>query len=213
MVRYSGKPSEEILGRNLLECFPELPERWLRKKIQGVFLLKNYAFTSWEQRPYLFRFQHNRPLTGAVPHMLQNCTFLPVKNAQGQVEAVCVTLFDATDAGIAHTELKDAMHSLSESSNRDGLTGIYNRRYLEQRLSIEFERSQRYKTNLSLLIFDLDHFKRVNDTYGHLAGDEVLVDISARIGELLRNVDVLGRYGGEEFCVILPDTNIEGAVA
>jgi diguanylate cyclase (GGDEF)-like protein len=211
MINYSGHSATDVVGKNLFECFPELPKAWLSKKINSVFILKNFAFTSWEQRPYLFRFPHNRPITGGVDFMYQNCTFLPVKNAQGEVESVCVTLFDATDVGMSQSLLKQALDSLSESSNRDGLTGIYNRRYLEQTLSTEFERSQRYGGDFSFIIFDLDFFKKVNDTYGHLGGDDVLVGVSQRVGQLLRATDVLGRYGGEEFAILLPSTDMEGA--
>lgn len=212
MANHSGRSADAVIGKNLFECFPELPKTWLSKKIQGVFLLKNFAFTSWEQRPYLFRFPHNRPITGGIDYMYQNCTFLPVKDESGEVNSVCITLFDATDAGISQTALKEAMECLSESSNRDGLTGMYNRRYLEKRLSSEFDRGKRYDSNLSFIIFDLDHFKKVNDTYGHLAGDEVLCNVSRRINDLLRTADVLGRYGGEEFGIILPSTSMDGAL-
>ena len=212
MANHSGCGADTVIGKNLFDCFPELPKAWLSKKIQSVFILKNFAFTSWEQRPYLFRFPHNRPITGGVDFMYQNCTFMPVKNETGEVDSVCITLFDATDTGIYQTELINAMERLSESSNRDGLTGIYNRRYLEQRLATEFDRSKRYGGHFSFILFDLDHFKKVNDTYGHLAGDAVLCDVSQRVNSLLRNVDVLGRYGGEEFGIILPSTNLEGAI-
>jgi diguanylate cyclase (GGDEF)-like protein len=212
MANHSGLGADAVIGKNLFECFPELPKAWLSKKILGVFLLKNFAFTSWEQRPYLFRFPHNRPITGGVDHMYQNCTFMPVKGAAGEVDSVCITLFDATDIGISQTELKKAMKSLSDSSNRDGLTGIYNRRYLEQRLSAEFDRCRRYHDQFSFVLFDLDHFKRINDTYGHLAGDEVLCVVSQHINSLLRSVDVMGRYGGEEFGIILPATPMRSAL-
>lgn len=204
MANHSGHNAEAVIGRNLFDCFPDLPKTWLSKKIQGVFLLKNYAFTSWEQRPYLFHFRHSRPITGRTDYMYQNLTFVPVKNEAGEVDSVCITLFDATDIGISQTELKETLELLSETSNRDGLTGIYNRRYLEQRMAVEFDRCKRYKENFSYILFDLDHFKKVNDTYGHLAGDRVLCEISKRIHGLLRTIDVLGRYGGEEFGVILP---------
>lgn len=212
MSNHSGFSAETVIGKNLFECFPELPKIWLSKKIQGVFLLKNFAFTSWEQRPYLFRFPHNRPITGNIDYMFQNCTFMPVKSETGEVDSVCITLFDVTDTGISQSNLKVAMQCLSESSNRDGLTGIYNRRYLEQQLSVEFARCKRYGDSLSFVIFDLDHFKKVNDNYGHLAGDKVLCDVSQRISKLLRTDDVLGRYGGEEFCIILPETPKDGAL-
>ncbi|MEQ1813203.1 MAG: ATP-binding protein, partial [Candidatus Nitrotoga sp.] len=83
-----------------------------RKKINNVFVLKNYAFTSWEQRPYLFQFQHNRPITGGVDAMQQNCTFLPVKNIQDEVEYVCITLFDFTDTAIFQQQLNRVIEAL-----------------------------------------------------------------------------------------------------
>jgi signal transduction histidine kinase len=112
MAIHSGKHSEDLIGNNLFESFPELPQKWLEKKIKNVFLLKNYAFTSWEQRPYLFRFHHNRPITGGVDTMQQNCTFLPVKNAQEEVEYVCITLFDLTDTAIFQNKLNQVIETL-----------------------------------------------------------------------------------------------------
>jgi signal transduction histidine kinase len=112
MTVHSGRHAEELIGRNLFECFPELPAKWLEKKIRNVFLLKNYAFTSWEQRPYLFRFHHNRPVTGGVEAMQQSCTFLPVRNAQDQIEHVCVTLFDYTDSAIYQKRLSQVICEL-----------------------------------------------------------------------------------------------------
>ena len=112
MAIHSGKHSEDLVGKNLFESFPELPQQWLEKKIKNVFILKNYAFTSWEQRPYLFRFHHNRPITGGVDTMQQNCTFLPVKNAQEEVEYVCITLFDFTDTAIFEKKLNHVIETL-----------------------------------------------------------------------------------------------------
>jgi len=211
MADHSGKESAEVIGRNLFDCFPDLPRRWLEKKVAGVFLLKNFAFTSWEQRPYLFRFHHGRPVTGGIDYMQQTCTFVPVKNASGEVSAVCVTLVDATDTAIAYRQLERAMATVRENARCDGLTGVFNRRHLEERLSEEFYRSRRYGGPLSLVMLDIDHFKRVNDVHGHLAGDEVLRIVAARVSEAVRASDIFGRYGGEEFGVILPGTDIAGA--
>ena len=212
MANHSGLTAREVIGKNIFESFPELPKVWLSKKIQSVLILKNFAFTSWEQRPYLFRFPHNRPITGGAEYMFQNCTFLPVKNIQGEVESVCVTLFDATDVGVSQILLKEALESLGESSHRDGMTGIFNRHYLEHSLSTEFERVKRYNGLFSYVMFDLDHFKKVNDTYGHMGGDEVLCGVSQQVTSLLRNTDIFGRYGGEEFGIILPATDMAGAM-
>jgi len=94
----------------------------------------------------------------------------------------------------------------------DGLTQIYNRLYLMQCIHHEMERSQRYGRNLSLAMFDIDKFKNINDTYGHQGGDAVLVEVAACIRNSVRNCDIVGRYGGEEFMVILPEIDPAGAV-
>ena len=211
MADHSGLAAEAVLGRNLFHLCPELPRTWLTKKLDSVFLLKGFSFTSWEQRPYLFRFHHDRPVTGGVDWMQQNCTFLPMRGADGAVEAVCITVTDATAAALAQRALEHTMGELRQRTRIDGLTGIANRRHLEKRLSEEFQRHRRYGTPLSLLMFDIDHFKRVNDVHGHPAGDEVIRAVAARASEQVRASDVLGRYGGEEFALLLPGTNLEGA--
>lgn len=94
----------------------------------------------------------------------------------------------------------------------DSLTGVHTRRYFMDRLEEEIERSLAHKTSLSILMIDADHFKKFNDVHGHLVGDQVLRSISTMIQENTREIDYVGRYGGEEFCVILPDTDSEGGV-
>jgi two-component system cell cycle response regulator len=93
-------------------------------------------------------------------------------------------------------------HQLYESSVRDPLTRAHNRRYLVDRLSREIAYARRHKAALSVVILDIDHFKRINDTLGHLAGDEVLREISALVSRLIRQEDVFARFGGEEFVVL-----------
>ena len=94
-------------------------------------------------------------------------------------------------------------------SQTDALTGLWNRRHLEETLDVEFKRARRYNHHMSIMIIDLDHFKRINDTYGHMAGDEVLRQVSSRIKSCQRETDFIGRYGGEEIVVILPETDLE----
>ena len=93
----------------------------------------------------------------------------------------------------------------------DELTSLYNYRYLQQRLDEEIERARRYSRSLSLLMLDADDFKRFNDTYGHIAGDQALAEIAVVLRTAVREIDVVCRYGGEEFSVILPETDAEGA--
>lgn len=102
--------------------------------------------------------------------------------------------------------------NLLEAENiTDPLTKVYNRRYLDRRLDEEVARSKRYALSLSVLMLDIDHFKRVNDTYGHQAGDVTLSSVSSLLKSSLRDLDVVARYGGEEFLIICTNTNIHGA--
>jgi two-component system, cell cycle response regulator len=94
----------------------------------------------------------------------------------------------------------------------DGLTQIYNKRYLYETLEREIIRNRRHDRDLSILLFDIDHFKRVNDVHGHLAGDFVLKELARVVQARIRYGEVLARYGGEEFAILLPETSIEGAV-
>ncbi|HUI93156.1 MAG TPA: GGDEF domain-containing protein [Chitinivibrionales bacterium] len=102
-------------------------------------------------------------------------------------------------------ELDKKNKELTELSITDGLTGLYNHRYLQERLEFEFKRAKRYGGNLSCLMIDIDHFKMLNDTYGHQCGDFVLRELSNLFRSRSREVDICGRYGGEEFLII---TNI-----
>ena len=174
MQDHSGTVAADVIGRNLFDCFPDLPRAWLERKLQSVFQLGSFAFSSWEQRPYLFRFEHDRPITGGVDYMQQDCTFMPLTRGR-DVEAVCVTISDVTHVSVMQREREEAVAKLREHANVDGLTGIANRRYFEARLGDEFARWQRYGGDLSVLLFDLDHFKTINDRFGHAVGDAVLV--------------------------------------
>jgi diguanylate cyclase (GGDEF)-like protein len=108
-------------------------------------------------------------------------------------------------------DLKRTNELLLELSNTDHLTGLFNRRYLMEALEKEVQRSVRKGGNLSLIMLDIDHFKQVNDTYGHLQGDIVLQKVSVQLQKELRSYDVAARYGGEEFIAVLPDATIKEA--
>ncbi len=109
--------------------------------------------------------------------------------------------------------LREMQRKLEEQSITDGLTGLKNRRFFDERLHEEFRRAQRYGDYLALIMIDLDHFKLVNDRHGHQAGDVVLQESASLIRGSLRDPDICARYGGEEFAVILPKTHMSGALA
>ena len=100
---------------------------------------------------------------------------------------------------------------LEVAARTDGLTGLWNRRYFDEQLEIEIERASRYNLTLSLAMADLDHFKNVNDSYGHVVGDTVLIGFSKVLKQSLRMSDFAARYGGEEFCILMPNIELFNA--
>jgi diguanylate cyclase (GGDEF)-like protein len=118
------------------------------------------------------------------------------------------------ELNIALQELEEANKELEEKNTLDELTGLYNRRYYDQKIVAEFRRSRRNLTPLSLVVIDIDHFKNVNDKYGHVVGDKCLIWIAKKLKNALGRVTDIGcRYGGEEFCLILPETDTKGAIS
>ena len=109
---------------------------------------------------------------------------------------------------IANAKLHAAIEKMATT---DGLTGLFNHRLFQEKLSEEFRRSSRFPDPVSLLLTDIDYFKKVNDTYGHPVGDEVLREVSKVIMDTIRNIDIPARYGGEEFAIILPGADADGA--
>ena len=106
------------------------------------------------------------------------------------------------------TKRKEIEQQLSELANKDSLTNIFNRRKIEELCELELLRTKRYKSDLSIIFFDINSFKIINDTLGHHLGDEVLVKISNIIEKSIRSIDAIGRWGGDEFLIILPETNL-----
>lgn len=113
---------------------------------------------------------------------------------------------------VGRVESLEMSSQFEELSLTDHLTGIYNRRFLTKRMEEELNRCSRHDLNLTILFLDLDHFKKFNDTYGHLAGDEALKQIAALLSSAARQMDIVARYGGEEFCIILPNTTKKQSV-
>jgi diguanylate cyclase (GGDEF)-like protein len=149
-----------------------------------------------------------------IDFMHQDCTFIPVKNELTGGVYVCITIHDMTDVVISQmkfAEIKDINRTLEQMTNHDNLTSLYNRAYVERQIELEFEKAKRYGNAFSIVFCDIDKFKVVNDTHGHLAGDEVLKNVGATLQHHLRAADVLGRYGGEEFIILLPETTLESA--
>ncbi len=139
-------------------------------------------------------------------------TAAPLKDSAGRIIGAIETLQDVTDRKQAEEALRDSECRHREMSITDALTGLYNSRHFFSRASEEVERSNRYGSQLSLILLDVDNFKRYNDTYGHLEGDHVLAALAELIRREIRGADSAYRYGGEEFIVIFPETELAEAL-
>ena len=211
MENHSGLRPADVQGKNFFETFTEVDESWLKRKVDSVFLLRTHQSSTWEQRPYLLQFKPYRPVTGKAKWMFQNTTIFPLISSDGSVNHICIIIYDVTDVATGKKELERANNQLARLSQIDGLTGLYNRSTWEKMLEAELMRSRRTHHPCSLVMLDIDHFKNINDTYGHPAGDEAIRVLSRTIQFEKRETDVAGRYGGEEFVVTLIDTTAENA--
>lgn len=128
----------------------------------------------------------------------------PTRNSANEITGICGISTDITP-------IKNYQKELERLSQFDELTNLFNRRHFISLAKHELNRSSRYDSKLSVMMLDIDHFKRINDRHGHKAGDQVLANVGKQIGDALRDSDIAGRMGGEEFAILLPETDLEQA--
>jgi diguanylate cyclase (GGDEF)-like protein len=212
LLMAAGTAEEDLPGLRFVDSLSGLAPQYvaLRKPWLGPFQRSDHQL--------LF------PEAGTLGSSLGSIAMLPLTHKGtllgsinfGSTDSERFTPAHATDffshlGSIASFALENVVNRarLLRSGFTDVLTGWHNRRYLQVRLTEEMARARRDKANLVCLMLDLDHFKQVNDTYGHAAGDEVLRELSHRIEAQVRGSDVAARYGGEEFVILLPHTDVE----
>ena len=205
MALQSGVAEESIVGTPLFDTFPSLNNQRFLRNCKSVLTFGNFIFFSQKLHGYLFPFKAPHSIESRFEFMQQSCTMGPIRGEGGKVGSLFLFIQDVT-------ELATYEKKLLETNMRDGLTGIYNRRHLDKRLAEEFERSRRYGRSLSLIVCDIDFFKKVNDTYGHNCGDFILKAVAGTIGSSIRKTDFFARFGGEEFCCLLPETDLASAM-
>ncbi|MCD4758246.1 MAG: diguanylate cyclase [Arcobacteraceae bacterium] len=174
-----------------------------------------------------------KPWTGIVTNMAKDgssyvvdTTVIPILDVDGDIVEFIAVRHDITDFEKTKEQLQNinkvmknkvdelysVTSSLEEKATRDELTGLYNRAKFEEIFSYEINKAKHYNNQLSVILFDIDHFKNINDTYGHQAGDVTLKELSSLITKNIKTSDIFARWGGEEFIILLPDTNRDGAM-
>ncbi len=204
MEIHSGKKKEDMIGTVIFNHYPHLSSPSFLRSCKSVLNFGNYVFYSQKLHNYLFPFKAAGFHATAFDNMQQSCTMTPIRDDKGKVSQIVLTIQDVTESVYLEKSLK-------MMTQQDSLTGIHNRRYLDNRLSEELTRYKRKGRLFSLLMIDIDNFKYVNDTYGHQFGDIILKEIAHTSSTIIRGSDILARYGGEEFCIALPDTDSDGA--
>ena len=213
-----GKSQTEISGRKIDDLGWEIPQGNQHKR----------------EFPWIVTL-HTKERQASVPLRIRNDdgqrrTFMvnssPIVDNNGRSRGALATFDDVTQVEVKNEQLKMAIKKLEIYSNRikqqnkklqylatrDPLTSCFNRRWLFQLFDKEFGSTKRYGHPLSCIMLDIDHFKSINDNHGHAMGDEVLKGVASAATSQLRKMDTIGRYGGEEFCIILPNTDMDNAV-
>lgn len=218
---WTGLPREDVLGRNACELFPQLARPLLATRVLALFDGAPPAVFSYHL--------HNHLIPARLPDgslRLQHSVAYGVPACDENVEHVVLSLQDVTEI---HNRLQENLRvkkslelevkrrkrveaKLRDMVTQDILTGILNRRAFLHMLNKETRRARRHGHPLSLVIMDLDHFKSINDQWGHLAGDDALKTFVRACNAELRGADVFGRLGGEEFGLALPETDLAGAM-
>jgi diguanylate cyclase (GGDEF)-like protein/PAS domain S-box-containing protein len=231
---WTGMPREKIVGSRILDHFPHLGAPKYASRIAEIFKGgPPTVFSSQLHRHIIpaplpggkFRFQYT--VVTAVPgpdgesfdamFAIQDVTSLTeaIENhrlALNQAMAETEERRKAEAKLVTHAkELERLNGILEERSIRDGLTGLYNHRYFYEILHRDYQLAERNDADIAVILLDLDHFKNINDTYGHPCGDYILKETAALLRQIVRRTDLVARYGGEEFAIILPDTDLEGA--
>lgn len=205
MELHSKIHADEIIGHSIFDFFPNLNNPSFSRSLKYVLNFGNYYFFSQKLHHYLFPFKPVSYLATDIDYMQQSCNMGQLVDEESSTKYIYITVHDVTEISIYE-------RTLIEMNTRDSLTGIYNRKFLENQLQNELKRFKRGLRPFSLIMFDIDFFKKINDTYGHLCGDFVLKSLTSIVLSTIRATDTLARYGGEEFFCVLPETEIDNAI-
>jgi diguanylate cyclase (GGDEF)-like protein len=204
MELHSNIPANHIIGKPIFDFFPHLNNPGFLRSLKYVMNFGNYYFFSQKLHHYLFPFRPVSSRAVDIEYMQQSCNMGQIIDENTSAKYIYITVHDVTEISVYEK-------TLIEMNTRDSLTKIYNRKFLENQLENECKRFKRGQRPFGLIMLDIDFFKKINDTYGHLCGDYVLKSLASSVASKIRSTDTLARYGGEEFFCLLTETDISSA--
>lgn len=210
MQSYSGITAEKIVGKNLFHVYENLPQELIKSKINTAIITRSRTFCSWEGVANIFPFEDFAPVSRNDESMYQNVVFTPIVGLDTEISHISISIYDVTDMALTKLGLLKSNKKLFKLGTIDGLTGLLNRAYWESLVNAPMK-CDAIESTESFILCDIDHFKVINDTYGHSVGDQVIKNTASIFKSVLRNTDLCGRYGGEEFAIFLPGCNVAGA--
>lgn len=204
----TGIKSDDIIGKDIDDEFSYINVERLKRKIKTVLIMKNPSYFSVDPHEYLIKIESNVIIGKIFKHMRQDITIVPYDVNNG---LVCLYIYDHTQLHASQEKLKSLNEELRDLSTRDPLTHLFNRRYFSETSKSLYNLAIRNNQSICVILLDIDNFKSINDEYGHLIGDKVIINLAKILDNNSRKSDVLARFGGEEFILLLYNTDINFA--
>ncbi len=205
LVLHTGISKEEAIDNQLPALFSDTNFNLLKRKVKIALKLGSSTFTSSSVEKFIIPIPLQKITKSIFHHMRQDVVITPLHDSQ-----VSIIIYDATPLLEAKAIINDHLLVMEKHATTDTLTGCYNRKMFNDMLKSEVKKAARHDKKFTLVLLDIDNFKSVNDTYGHMIGDEVLKELAVIAKETIRESDIFARWGGEEFSVLLPETELEG---
>ncbi len=204
----NNKKSSEMIDKNICKEFDYINENKLKRKIKSVLVTNNASFYSINPHKFLIDIKVNTIVNKVFESMQQDITIVPYDIEK---KLVCLYIYDNTKLCEINYKLEELNDKLKELSNCDPLTNVYNRRYFSEISNKMLSLTTRNSHDLGIIILDIDKFKNINDTYGHGLGDKVIIALAQNLKEIVRDSDIVSRFGGEEFVILMYNINLENA--